>query len=163
VKGIEYALKKGAEKVVLFHDYEGIFHHATGSWGRKEASSEIYYEKMNAFFKKGIEVIFVKVDSHTGDFFNELADESCKKRLGIMSDKVVERWLSTNKLFVADETVKDKVLELIGNYSNNVIIAADEDKKLEKEIDIRNEIINRINKLSEEKCKEILSYIDKSL
>lgn len=160
VKGIEYALEKGTKKVVLFHDYEGIFHHATGSWGRKEESSEVYYEKMNSFFKQGIEVIFVKVDSHTGDFFNELADESCKKRLGIMSDKVVERWLSTNKLFVADETVKDKVLELINNHSNNVIISSSERDDLEKEFDIRSELIRKVNKLSEKECKEVVSYIN---
>ena len=30
-----------------------------------------------------MEIIFVKVDSHTGDLFNELADEICKEKLGI--------------------------------------------------------------------------------
>lgn len=37
-----------------------------------------------------MEIIFVKVDSHTGDLFNELADEICKEKLGIDSDRIVE-------------------------------------------------------------------------
>lgn len=163
VNGVEYALKKGAKKVVLFHDYEGIFHHATGSWDRKDASSTEYYEKMNLLFSKGIEVIFVKVDSHTGDFFNELADESCKKRLGIDSDKVVEKWLKKNKLSVANEEVKAKVLELINNYEENVIVLGSKDNlKFEGEkeiINIKSEIISKIDTLSEKQQLELLDYI----
>lgn len=163
VNGVEYALKKGEKKVVLFHDYEGIFHHATGSWDRKDASSTEYYEKMNLLFSKGIEVIFVKVDSHTGDFFNELADESCKKRLGIDSDKVVEKWLKKNKLSVANKEVKAKVLELINNYEENVIVLGSKDNlksEGEKEIiNIKSEIISRIDTLSEKQQLELLNYI----
>jgi len=36
---------------------------------------------MNELMNRGIEVIFVKVDSHTGDLFNELVDEKCKDKL----------------------------------------------------------------------------------
>ncbi len=166
VKGVEYALKKGAKKVVLFHDYEGIFHHATGSWERKDKSSEIYYEKMNSLFKQGIEVVFVKVDSHTGDFFNELADEICKKRLGISSNKVVENWLSVNKLYVANENVKNKVLELIDNGKNNNIIIKKsinynntKEKVRDNIKNITREIIEIVNCLPKEKQLKILKYV----
>lgn len=93
IKAVEYALKKGEKKLVLFHDYEGIAHHATGAWERKEQSSMNYYTRMQELMNSGIEVIFVKVDSHTGDLFNELVDEKCKECLNINSDKVVEKWL----------------------------------------------------------------------
>lgn len=65
LKGLEYAISKNEKKVVIFHDYEGIAHHATGLWERKEESSKNYYNKMQEIFALGIEVIFVKVDSHT--------------------------------------------------------------------------------------------------
>ena len=101
VKGCQYAQSIGEKKVVIFHDYIGICYHATGFWDRKEESSKQYYQKMQELMGNGIEVIFVKVDSHTGDLFNELVDEKCKEQLGIKSDKVVEKWLTSN-------TIKDR-------------------------------------------------------
>lgn len=55
---------------------------------------------MQEFIKKGMEIIFVKVDSHTGDLFNELVDEKCKEVLKIDSDKVVEKWLKNKEIKV---------------------------------------------------------------
>ena len=122
IKGLEYALSKGDKKVVIFHDYEGVSHHATGFWKRREQSSVEYYNRMNELMSKGIEVLFVKVDSHTGDFFNELVDEKCKEKLSIESDKVVEKWLEKNKLIVANENVKNEVLKIAPNSERHIII-----------------------------------------
>lgn len=122
VKAVEYALKEKETKVVLFHDYEGIAHHATGAWDRKEESSMTYYDRMQELMNSGIEVIFVKVDSHTGDLFNELVDEKCKECLGITSDKIVDKWLSENIIEVYDEKVKSEILSLAPNKSNNIIL-----------------------------------------
>lgn len=126
IKGLEYALSKGDKKVAIFHDYEGVSHHATGFWARKEPSSVEYYNHMNELMSKGIEVLFVKVDSHTGDFFNELVDEKCKEKLSIQSDKVVERWLENNKLIVANENVKNEILKIAPNSEGNIIISGEQ-------------------------------------
>ncbi|MGL4848811.1 MAG: viroplasmin family protein [Clostridium sp.] len=169
IKGIEYALSKGMKKVVLFHDYEGIFHHATGSWDRKDESSTNYYNKMNSLFEKGIEVTFVKVDSHTGDLFNELADEICKEELNITSEKIVERWLKTNKLLVETKELKERILKLARNASGNIVVVGEEEKKettinIEKDIiiessAIKKELLERIEKLSEEDIVRVNNYI----
>ena len=126
LRAVEYAVEKRQKKMVLFHDYEGIAHHATGAWDRKESSSMEYYEKMQTLMKSGIEVIFVKVDSHTGDFFNELVDEKCKECLGISSDKVVEKWLLSNILMVANKKVKDEVLSVAPKSAGNIKIIGEE-------------------------------------
>lgn len=126
IRAVEYGLKHGEKKIVLFHDYEGIAHHATGAWDRKETSSMNYYNKMQQLMNSGIEVIFVKVDSHTGDLFNELVDEKCKECLGISSDKVVEKWLKSNIIEVLDNEVKNQILSLAPNSSNNIIISGQE-------------------------------------
>ena len=42
IRGLEFALSQGAKKVVIFHDYLGIAHHATGFWSRREESSINY-------------------------------------------------------------------------------------------------------------------------
>jgi len=122
IKAVEYALENGDKKVVIFHDYEGVRHHATGFWERKEQSSVEYYNRMNELMSKGIEVLFVKVDSHTGDLFNELVDEKCKENLSIKSDKSIEKWLRSNVINVASEDVKQEILKVAPNGEKNIIV-----------------------------------------
>ena len=40
VKGVEYALRQKDKIVVIFHDYEGIAHHATG-FGKEEKNHQL--------------------------------------------------------------------------------------------------------------------------
>ena len=122
IRGTEYALTNGYKKVVIFHDYVGICNHATGLWDRKEESSKAYYDKMQSFMKEGIEIVFVKVDSHTGDLFNELVDEKCKECLNIKSDKVVEKWLKNSFIKVKSIIEKQQILSLIENGAENILI-----------------------------------------
>jgi len=135
VRAVEYASSNNRTKIVLFHDYEGIAHHATGAWDRKEESSMEYYDKMQKLMSSGIEVIFVKVDSHTGDLFNELVDEKCKQCLGITSDKVVQKWLNKNIIEVANNEVKAEILSIAPNCANNIIISG-ENKFIDESIDV---------------------------
>ncbi|MBZ9688882.1 ribonuclease H family protein [Clostridium estertheticum] len=122
IKGAQYALSIGEKKVVIFHDYVGICYHATGFWERKEESSKEYYKEMQQLMSNGLEVIFVKVDSHTGDLFNELVDEKCKEKLGINSDKTVEKWLTKNIINVASEQVKEEIVKIAPKGEKNIIV-----------------------------------------
>ena len=163
VRAVEYALSKGDKKIVLFHDYEGIFHHATGSWERKDESSEAYYDKINSLLRQGIEVIFVKVDSHTGDLYNELVDEKCKEALGITSDKVVEKWLNKNEIFVANSKIKESILKLAPGKEEKIIISHKEGKSEDlferKSDNIIFDINEMLNKLTIEKQLNVLNYV----
>jgi len=134
IKAVEYALSIGDKKVVIFHDYEGVSHHATGFWERREQSSVDYYNRMNELMHLGIEVIFVKVDSHTGDLFNELVDEKCKEKLSIPSDKVVEKWLIKNIINVSSEDVKKEILKIAPSGGKNIIVVASNSKTNKEEI-----------------------------
>ncbi len=146
IRAVEYALRQDEKKIVLFHDYEGIAHHATGAWERKEESSMEYYDKMQELMNSGIEIVFVKVDSHTGDLFNELVDEKCKECLGIASDRVVEKWLSKNIIEVSNDEVKNQILSIAPNCASNIILK-NKDKVIEK----------IINKYDEAKFEQIIS------
>ncbi|MGL4740410.1 MAG: viroplasmin family protein [Sarcina sp.] len=161
-KAVEYALGTKEKKVVIFHDYEGIFHHATGSWERKDSSSMEYYEKMQRFFNSGIEIIFVKVDSHTGDLYNEIADELCKRELSIDSDKTLDKWLKKNTLKVANQKVKNLLAGLVSN-PNNLIIYENIVKEDEALYDIDKELFNIINDLGIEQKKQVLAFIESNL
>ena len=72
-------------KVVIYHDYIGVKNHATGEWKCKNEFSKIYHDWMQDFFNKSpqIDIEFKKVDAHTGDDFNELADGYAKLDVGI--------------------------------------------------------------------------------
>ncbi|WP_238882373.1 viroplasmin family protein [Clostridium sp. YIM B02551] len=165
VKGVEYALSKKDKKAVIFHDYEGIAHHATGFWERREESSIKYFNRMNELMKLGIEVIFVKVDSHTGEFFNELADEKCKEKLAIASDRVVDKWLAKNILYVSNEKVRNEILSITNNKEENIVVVGNqkntssESKKDEIESNIPEEINRILNKLSKEKQLRVLEIV----
>ena len=169
VKGVEYAKKIGEKKVVIFHDYIGICYHATGFWERKEESSKRYYEKMQSFINGGMEIIFVKVDSHTGDLFNELADEICKEKLGIASDKIVEKWLSSNEIKVVSEEIKEKISKLITKYNENIIvinqkkIVKEKEESFEKLIneyaESKDITVKKISELTEDKKEEFIEYL----
>lgn len=176
IKGVEYALSKGDKKIVLFHDYEGVSHHATGFWERREESSIRYYNKMNELIKRGIDVIFVKVDSHTGDLFNELADEKCKKKLSIPSDKSVEKWLFENKIYVNSEEIKQEILKVAPSGEKNIVVV-DCKNKIDNEEEKTykfNEIVSRysinseevkglIDGLSSEKKTNLIIYLLESI
>lgn len=171
IKAVEYALKKGEKKLVLFHDYEGIAHHATGAWDRKEQSSMNYYTRMQELMNSGIEVIFVKVDSHTGDLFNELVDEKCKECLNINSDKVVEKWLRKNTIEVLNKEIKQQILSIAPKCDDNIIINGEtvnqntniKDKKdVNEEVDYK-ERFEEIMKLYKSNTKESKKLISKLL
>lgn len=180
LRAVEYALKKGEKKLVIFHDYEGIAHHATGAWSRKEASSEDYYNKMQELMNSGIEVIFVKVDSHTGDLFNELVDEKCKEQLGIPSDKTVEKYLGGDIIKVLNEEVREEIATIAPKNTMNIFIDGENiivnkasDNEETDELEIFGELTNlyeinkkeakkRISKmLSKQKEKYILYLLDR--
>lgn len=172
IRATEYALDNHIKEVVIFHDYEGVSHHATGFWERREPSSEKYYEEMQKLMAKGIKVTFVKVDSHTGDLFNELVDEKCKEALGISSDKVVEKWLKTNTLKVADLNVKDEILSIASNNEENIKVLKeyrkpnDESKRklnfeslIESYKNQRESCIKNIKTLNEDEKTEFILYL----
>lgn len=164
VKGVQYALLQGEKRVVIFHDYAGICYHATGFWERREESSKNYYMKMNELMNSGIEVIFVKVDSHTGDLFNELVDEKCKERLGIDSDKTVSKWLAKNIIEVANQEVKEEIMKIAPGREDNIIIVKESNTLSNETETLLNEIgmerkDNYNNKIIEEDIISNINFI----
>lgn len=123
VSALEYAVYNKEKEVVIFHDYEGIYHHAVGTWERREESSKNYYEKMNYLKNTNqINVIFVKVDSHTGDLYNEIADELAKEAADLKIPGVVQSWLNNKSIVVKDNTVKDNIIKIAENATENIIV-----------------------------------------
>lgn len=163
LEGATYALDNNHKKVVIFHDYEGICHHATGFWKRKDKSSQDYYEKMNALMKKGIKIQFVQVKSHEEDLFNEMADNICKKELGIPNDKVLEKYLVSGLIRVKDESIKEKLDNLVVKGQENIIIDENNiNKSVENPIKNKEDKVQKEDKIEQIKKENKIKTDDKN-
>lgn len=79
---INYAYKLGIKELDLVYDYEGIKEFYTGSWTANKELTHLYQE-FGAKMKDKIKVNFIKVKSHSNDYYNDMADRLAKDALGI--------------------------------------------------------------------------------
>lgn len=100
MKALLYMVKGKHTDCVIFYDYKGVHYHAEGIWKRKSEYSKLYYEWIQSFKKKypGIQFDFQKVDAHTGDDFNELADGLAKLALNIKPESSFEELVTQYQL-----------------------------------------------------------------
>lgn len=109
-----YAHSTGEKKVAIFHDYAGIYHHAVGTWERKDASSKEYYDTMNRLMDEmGLEIVFVKIDGHSGDIYNEITDNFAKLPLGLKLNTAVDKHLREQTVKVDSEELWVKLREIV--------------------------------------------------
>ena len=76
-KAIKYCLDKKIKSITIYHDYEGISKWCTGEWQAKKEGTKAYKD----FYNKAIinmDIYFVKVKGHSGDKYNEIADQLAK-------------------------------------------------------------------------------------
>lgn len=127
-RAVAYAYGIGEKKVAIFYDYAGIYHHAAGTWERKDASSKEYFDFMNEFMKKKrMDIVFVKTDGHSGDIYNELADSFAKLAVDIPLSSAVDKYLRDNCIKVINEEIWEKIKTVVKlNNLVNILIASEE-------------------------------------
>ena len=80
---MKYCIENGIKSISIFYDYEGIQKWCNGDWKAKKEGTIRYVE----FYKDAsrlVDVDFIKVKGHSGDKYNDLADELAKKALGLI-------------------------------------------------------------------------------
>lgn len=81
IMGAELAMKRavemGLKKLKIYHDYEGIAAWCLGRWKTNKEGTRAYQAYFDSI-KDRIEIQFVKVKGHSGDAYNDLADELAK-------------------------------------------------------------------------------------
>ena len=92
MRAMQYAIDKGYEKLTIYHDYQGISSWCQGKWQAKKPGTKAYKEFYERASKK-LDISFMKVKGHTGDYYNDIADGLAKQELGIpvckkISDKL---------------------------------------------------------------------------
>lgn len=82
-RAMDFALEQGARVLHIYHDYEGVARWCTGQWQAKKPGTQQYRQHYQQATEQGLIVYFHKVKGHSGDRYNELADQLAKGALGI--------------------------------------------------------------------------------
>ena len=76
--GMHECLEREINDVEIHFDYLGIREWVTGAWKAKNSNTQNYRDLMRDI-QKEINIKFVKVKAHSGDYFNDLADSLAKE------------------------------------------------------------------------------------
>ena len=74
---MKMAVDQGAESLTIVHDYQGIASWCTGEWKTNKEGTKAYKAYFDSL-KDKIIIHFQKVKGHSGDEYNDLADELAK-------------------------------------------------------------------------------------
>lgn len=77
---MNYCIKNNIDELNLYFDYEGIEKWCSGEWKTNKDGTKnykMYYDKI----KSKLKVNFIKVKSHSGDYYNDYADKLAKNSL----------------------------------------------------------------------------------
>ena len=84
IKGAEmamrYAIEKGCKELWIYHDYEGIARWCLGDWKTNKEGTKAYKAYYDSI-KEQLKVRFQKVKGHSGDKYNDMADELAKSAI----------------------------------------------------------------------------------
>ncbi len=73
MKAMNMAVKQGMKKLTIYHDYKGIGAWCKGVW-QAEKNGPIKYKEYYNKCSRVMDIRFVKVAGHSGDYYNNLAD-----------------------------------------------------------------------------------------
>ncbi|MGQ9855878.1 MAG: RNase H family protein [Fervidobacterium sp.] len=77
---IFWAWKNGYKCIKIFHDYSGLAHWANGEWKANTEATRLY-KAFVEHFRKAFRIEFVKVEAHSGNALNNMADKLAKMAL----------------------------------------------------------------------------------
>ena len=112
---VEWCIKKKISSIDIYYDYEGLRSWYHGSWKTNKETTINYVKKMNDF-KKYININFIKVKAHSGNYFNEKADILAKKAISNIEKKI-------------DNSIKDNTIDIYINLDQFNEIIGDINKE----------------------------------
>lgn len=123
IEALNWAVANGHLSICIYHDYEGVKKWISNEWKVNSTISRIYKHIYEDKFKDILQVGFVKVKGHSGDTFNDLADQLAKAAL---NNKYLKKtggsWASFS--FVDEKAIQ----EMNANIKNDLPALEIEDK-----------------------------------
>lgn len=84
ISAIAYAYESGTKSLTVFHDYQGVGSWADDEWQATKDITMTYKRIIEEYRRKGMELSFVKVSGHSGNYFNDYADALAKNAVAII-------------------------------------------------------------------------------
>lgn len=78
---MDRAIKMGYKELIIYHDYIGVSEWINGNWKTKNSITKAYKEYYDNYVKHELVVNFAHVKGHSGNEYNERADELAKRSL----------------------------------------------------------------------------------
>ncbi len=75
---VQSAIRDGYQVIDICYDYAGIEQWVTGGWKSKKPLTKVYAETMRRWGQQ-IEIRFHKVEAHSSQEFNDMADKMAKR------------------------------------------------------------------------------------
>ena len=123
IEALNWAVANGHHSICIYHDYEGVKKWISNEWKVNSTISRIYKHIYEDKFKDILQVGFVKVKGHSGDTFNDLADQLAKAAL---NNKYLKK---TGGSWASFSFVDEKaILEMNANIKNDLLALEIEDK-----------------------------------
>ena len=86
MKAMKYAYDHHFNKLIIFHDYEGISKWCTREW-KANKKGTIQYRNFYDCISDSLDVQFIKVKGHSNVYYNDMVDALAKTALGIRLEK----------------------------------------------------------------------------
>jgi ribonuclease HI len=81
---LKFLIRKKIKDAIIYYDYQGIEAWITDAWKAKKTVAKSYRENYLKLVEANrLNVIFKKVKSHSGDKYNDMADQLAKAGLNI--------------------------------------------------------------------------------
>lgn len=107
-KAMEYCIEHGYSSIDIYHDYEGIAKWCNGEWKANKIKTQEYRDFF-ASIKDTISIRFFKVKGHSGDKYNDLADELAKN--AILGNEVLEDLTAKISVYMDKDSVNSLIEE----------------------------------------------------
>lgn len=83
MEAVQLAQNLGMKKLTIFHDYEGIAAWVLGRWKCKKPETRKYAMVIWSAMEAGLKIYFTHVKGHSGNSFNDEADQLAKLAVGL--------------------------------------------------------------------------------
>ena len=87
ILAIKWAIKNNYEQIIIHYDYIGIEKWAKGEWKAYKPVSKKYIEELLQLINK-IDIFFYKVKGHSGDVYNDMADNLARIAIDRFLDSI---------------------------------------------------------------------------
>lgn len=117
---MQYCIDNQIEVLKIYHDYEGIAKWCTGEWKAKKIGTQEYKNFFDSL-KGKLTVEFVKVKGHSGDKYNDLADQLAKEAFGLEVTPIIHDTIEEEKTMAKKKSVfidRDKINDMIFEIGN---------------------------------------------